>query len=34
MGPDGQANTEDDLVLETTADENLDSRSVLETTPR
>ncbi len=34
IGPDGQADTEDDLALETTADENLDSRSVLETTPR
>ncbi len=34
IGPDGQADTEDDLALETGADENLDSRSVLETTPR
>ena len=34
IGPDGQPDTEDDLALETTADENLDSRSVLETTPR
>ena len=34
VGPDGQPDTDDDLKLETAQDANVDSRSVLETTPR
>lgn len=34
VGPDGQPDTDDDLQLETAQDANLDSRSVLETTPK
>lgn len=34
IGPDGQPDTEDDLKLETAVDANVDSRSVLETTPQ
>jgi general secretion pathway protein G len=34
VGPDGQPDTDDDLKLETGQDANVDSRSVLETTPQ
>ena len=34
VGPDGQPDTDDDLKLETAQDANVDSRSVLETTPK